>query len=133
VVVEVVPEAGVAFGFPGPMGVDPPKGLAIGSRPAPRIIDAICIIPRRVSGFDLLELLARKATESEYEAQTSFDGTVRSGISHGLADPWRHIGDFVPGLVRELLDSTSRKTFVVRTQGSSSSSAAVHLSNFSDI
>ena len=41
------------------MGVDPPKGLARSS-PAPRIIDAICIMPRRVSGFDLLELLARK-------------------------------------------------------------------------
>jgi len=58
VVVEVVFEAGEAFGFPGAMGVDPPKGLAGGSRPAPRIIDAICIIPRRVSGFDLLEILA---------------------------------------------------------------------------
>jgi hypothetical protein len=49
VVVEVVFEAEVAFGLPGAMGSDPPKGLASGSRPAPRIIDAICIIPRRVS------------------------------------------------------------------------------------
>lgn len=60
VAVEVVFEPGVAFGFPGAMGFDPPEGLASGSTPAPRIIDAICIIPRRVSGFDLLELLARK-------------------------------------------------------------------------
>jgi len=60
VFVEVVVEAGVVLEFPGAVGVDPPKGLASGSRPAPRIIDAICIIPRRVSGFDLLELLARK-------------------------------------------------------------------------
>src|SRR6266403_1539295 len=67
------------------------------------------------------------ATQSE-AAQTSFDGTVRSGISHGLEDPWKHIGDLAPGLVQGLLGSPSRKTFVVRTQGSSSSSAAVHLS-----
>jgi hypothetical protein len=65
-------------------------------------------------------------------AQTSFDGTVHSGISHGLADPWQHIGDLVPGPDQELLDSTSRKTSVVETQVSSSSSVAVHSSNFRD-
>jgi hypothetical protein len=57
-VVEVVLEAEGAFGFPCATGVDPPRGPASGSKPALRIIEAICIIPRRVSGFDLLEDLA---------------------------------------------------------------------------
>jgi hypothetical protein len=55
--IEVVLGAEEAFGFPGEGKVDvgnPPKGLASGSRPAPRIIDAICNILRTASGLDLL-------------------------------------------------------------------------------
>jgi len=53
--VVVVLGADGAFGFPGGVKADPPSGPASGSRPAPRIIEAICNILRRASGFDLLK------------------------------------------------------------------------------
>jgi len=48
-------DVGDGVGFPGEGKGDPPIGAASGSRPAPRIIEAICNILRRVSGFDLLK------------------------------------------------------------------------------
>jgi len=90
VVVEVVFEAGGTFGFPGAMGVDPPKGLACGSKPAPRIIDAICIIPRRVSGFDLLENLARKGS-SKVKREREHHLTEPFALEY-LTGLWTHSG-----------------------------------------
>jgi hypothetical protein len=50
-------------GFPGGGKGDPPIGAASGSRPAPRIIEAICSILRNVSGLDLLENQHSKTCE----------------------------------------------------------------------
>ncbi len=71
-------EAGGTFGFPGAMGVDPPKGLACGSKPAPR------------SGFDLLENLARKGSpkvkrEREHHLTEPFALEYLTGL-------WTHSG-----------------------------------------
>jgi hypothetical protein len=51
--VEAVLGAPGAFGFPGGAKVGPPKEPANGSRPVPRIIEAICSMLRKASGFDL--------------------------------------------------------------------------------
>lgn len=104
--VEAVLGATGAFGFPGGAKVGPQRSLPTDQGQYHASLKpsvACCVRPR---------------------GSTSFDGIVRSGISHALEEPWKQIEDLEPGPAPERRDLTSRKTSVVETRESSSLTVA---------